>query len=34
MKIGQAWKKFMSNNILNNFGHNKPSEFYPNKIPK
>jgi hypothetical protein len=33
MTIGQAGKKRISNNILGNFGHNKPSEFYPNNLP-
>jgi|688.fasta_scaffold667439_2 hypothetical protein len=33
MTIDQAGKKRISNSILDNFGHNKPSELYPNTLP-
>jgi hypothetical protein len=33
MAIGQAGKKRVSNNLSDNFGHNKPSEYYPNTLP-
>ena len=31
--IGQVTKKRISNNIFDNFGHNKPSEIYHNTLP-
>ncbi len=33
MTIGQTEKKRISNNILDFFVHNKPTEFYPNTLP-